>query len=163
MGGDVSPPKFELGGHSILCPPLKLINIMVKYHAPTKTEQGKLNCYPLKTVSWSFLRTSEENLYKFGRTYRYIIKYFKYLFIIYLTKYFMASIHMTHNCSQMLHVKPPILFGLPPLIGLTVPLKGAQISKIFWTGGGSSQPPPQSWTGSLRSPNTPLSPPTFWN
>ena len=42
----------------------------------------------------------------------------------------MASIHMTHNCSQMLNVKPPILFSLPPLIGLTVPQKRAQISKF---------------------------------
>ena len=54
-GGDVSPPKFELGGtvtQCILCPP-KMINIMVKYHAPTKTEQGKLNCYPIKRAQIS--------------------------------------------------------------------------------------------------------------
>ena len=53
MGGmvDVSPPKFELGGTQHTLSPQKMINIMVKYHAPRKTEQGKLNCYPLKAVS----------------------------------------------------------------------------------------------------------------
>ena len=56
----------------------------------------------------------------------------------------MASIHMTHNCSQMLNVKPPILFSLPPLIGLTVPLKRAQIKKKKKknVGGGARSPPP---------------------
>ena len=42
---------FELGGTQYNLSPPKIINIMVKYHAPMKTEQGKLNCYPLKTVS----------------------------------------------------------------------------------------------------------------
>ena len=41
--GDVSPQKFELGGTRYTLSPQKMINIMVKYHAPTKTEQGKLN------------------------------------------------------------------------------------------------------------------------
>ena len=31
----------------------QIINIMVKYHAPTKTEQGKLNCYPIKRAQIS--------------------------------------------------------------------------------------------------------------
>ena len=50
-GGDMSPPKFELGGTQYTLSPQKIINIMVEYHTPTKTEQGKLNFYPLKTVS----------------------------------------------------------------------------------------------------------------
>ena len=52
--GDVSPPKFELGRTQYTLSPQKIINIMVKYHTPMKTEQGKLNCYPLKTVSEVF-------------------------------------------------------------------------------------------------------------
>ena len=44
----MSPPKFELGGTQYTLSPQKIINIMVKYHAPTKTEHGKLSCYPLK-------------------------------------------------------------------------------------------------------------------
>ena len=39
-GGDVSPPKFELGGTRYTLFPPKIIDIMVKYHAPMKTEQG---------------------------------------------------------------------------------------------------------------------------
>ena len=39
-GGGRAPPKFELGGTQYTLSPQKLINIMVKYHAPTKTEKG---------------------------------------------------------------------------------------------------------------------------
>ena len=42
QGGRV-PPKFELGGTRYTLSPPKMINIMVKYHACTKTEQRKLN------------------------------------------------------------------------------------------------------------------------
>ena len=85
--GDVSPPKFELGGTEYTLSPQKIINIFVKYFASTKTEQGKLNCCPIKTVSLKFSLNLEENLYKFVRTYRYIVKYLKHLFIIYLIIY----------------------------------------------------------------------------
>ena len=37
-GGGGESPKFELGGTQYTLSPQKIINIMVKYHAPTKTE-----------------------------------------------------------------------------------------------------------------------------
>ena len=50
--GNVSPPKFELGGTQYTLSPKKLINIMIKYHAPTKTEQREL--LPLKNSVLKF-------------------------------------------------------------------------------------------------------------
>ena len=41
-GGGRVPPKFELGGTQYTLFPPKIINIMVKYHALTKTEQIEL-------------------------------------------------------------------------------------------------------------------------
>ena len=49
----MSPAKFELGGTQYTLSPQKMINIMVKYHTPMKTEQGKLNCYPIKRAQIS--------------------------------------------------------------------------------------------------------------
>ena len=147
-GGGRVPPKVWVRGDTVYSvPPPKKKNIMVKYHAPTKTEQGKLNCYPLKIVSWSFLWTSEENLYKFGKTYRYIIKYFKYLFVIYK-----ALIYLWKWKINLF----PYIFFLSRMLNF----------KHFL--GGSQHPPPPPphppcWTGSLRLPPTPLSPSTFWN
>lgn len=48
--GDVSLPKFELGGQSILCH-TKIINIMVKYLSRSYEEGAiKLHCYPFKKL-----------------------------------------------------------------------------------------------------------------
>ena len=55
--GNVSPQKFELGGtqYTLSPPPKKKKKkkIMVKYHTPTMTDQGKFNCYPIKRAQTS--------------------------------------------------------------------------------------------------------------